>query len=665
MIDLKKIKSLDLFNLNLIADPRMSPAGDRVVFSVQTIDAEKNCYLSQLWLIELESNECRPLDSGRSSSRFPRWSPDGQNIAFLHKYNGIDQICLMNINSKEEFNLTQIPEGNIGSLSWSPSGEYISFTFCPTHPDFTKEAQYLRDQKNLSTPPRIIQNLRYRREGEGYSDTFSHLWRCRISDGLIEQLTEGEFDVWSPTWSPDSQWIAFLANQSPNMDEEPYLQDIWVSPAGGGALRKLETPPGYKSDLFWTGDGQDIVYVGTHTRDDPWSSRCDCLWVIPAAGGDTRCLTDTLDRPLENSIISDARASGARLAYTNNGRYFFLISDRGNCHLYTVVQGQDLSCLVGGNLDIAAVSSDAEGQSLVLLVSTPTQPAELFLTDGASGNIQQITRFNASWIQEIDLCSPEQVNFTGIDGAEIDGWLLRPSDLEPDEQHPLLLTVHGGPDMQYGNTFMLEFQLVVAQGYHVFYTNPRGSAGYGEDFANAIQGNWGGLDYSDLIAAADLAVSLPSVDPNRLAIAGGSYGGFMVAWTVSKTNRYCCAIAERGVYNRHSAAGTSDFSPLPDGYWPGNAWDRPERLWEQSPLRYAANIKTPLLLIQGEGDWRCPIEQAEQLFTALKRLDREVTFVRFPVEANHSLSRNGPPDLRLYRLDIMLSWLKHHFEKPA
>jgi dipeptidyl aminopeptidase/acylaminoacyl peptidase len=226
-----------------------------------------------------------------------------------------------------------------------------------------------------------------------------------------------------------------------------------------------------------------------------------------------------------------------------------------------------------------------------------------------------------------------------------------------------VLYIHGGPGAQYANTFFHEFQVLAAQGYVVFYTNPRGSLGREEAFATCIRGDWGNLDYQDLMAAVEYVKGLTYINSKRMAVVGGSYGGFMVTWMIGHTNQFCCAISERAVSNRHSAVGTTDFPPMPDGYWSGNIWDRPERLWSQSPLRFAGQITTPLLIIHSEGDLRCPIGQAEQLYSALKRLKQEVTFLRYPVETSHGLSRSGPPDLRIDRLQRIAKWLETYLKK--
>jgi dipeptidyl aminopeptidase/acylaminoacyl peptidase len=299
----------------------------------------------------------------------------------------------------------------------------------------------------------------------------------------------------------------------------------------------------------------------------------------------------------------------------------------------------------------------------VLAISKPTMPGELFVlrletaSTAVVTELRQLTRLNADWLDKVQLSEPEEVWFDSFDGTKIQGWLLKPPDFDPTKRYPLLLYIHGGPHAQYGNTFFHEFQLHAARGYIVVYTNPRGSMGYDETFAAIIRGNWGDVDFKDIMAAADFAASLPYVDESRMAVAGGSYGGYMTNWIVTHTDRFRCAITDRSVVDLVSMAGTSDFPFKPDGYWEGNFWDRPEKLWEQSPLRYVANVKTPLLIIHSEGDLRCPIGQAEELFAALKRLKKEVVFVRYPQETSHGLSRSGPPDLRLDRLNRICEWL--------
>jgi len=288
--------------------------------------------------------------------------------------------------------------------------------------------------------------------------------------------------------------------------------------------------------------------------------------------------------------------------------------------------------------------------------------ARLETESAATSVLEPLTQLNSSIFAEIKPSDPEEFWFTSFDDTQVQGWFLKPPDFDPKNIYPLILYIHGGPAAQYGNSFFHEFQVLAAAGYVVLYTNPRGSLGREEAFATAIQGNWGELDYKDLMAAVDYTEKLPYIDTERMAVVGGSYGGFMTNWTVGQTDRFKCAITERSVANRHSAVGTSDAAPMPEGYWTGNAWDNPEKIWQQSPLRLAANVTTPLLIIHSEGDWRCRVEQAEQLFSALTALKREVVFLRYPLETGHGFSRNGPPDLRIDRLERIVGWLDKYLK---
>jgi len=657
----------DLFNLKVVNDPQVSPDGGLVIFDVKTIDREKNRYRSHLYLAEVESGEVCQFTYGDVTDVQPRWSPDGKSIAFIRTTEKDTQVWIIPIKGGEARRLTNLPEGSIGAFVWSPLGNKLLFEYRPTHEDWTREAVETRLTAGLSDPPRLITRIRYRLEGEGFLVTHQHLWTCDLQSGEVSQRTGGDWDDRDPTWSPDGEWVAFISTRSDDPESKPYLEDIWRVHLTKGNREKIPTPPGYKWGLSWSPNGEEIAYIGSETQADPWGARNDRLWVVPANGGrasNARCLSAALDRIAENATLYDVRGSGNQnpVWSPDSQQIFFLASDQGSCHLYAIGHRSQSEAVFEGEMDIAGFSADALTERFAVLLSRPTQPTEISIFDaGSSARIlNPLSRINTVFLDGVDLSEPEEIRYASFDGMEIQGWLLKPPQFDPGRKYPLVLYIHGGPAAQYGHTFFHEFQVLAGRGYLVLYTNPRGSLGREESFATCIEGDWGDLDYKDLMAAVDHVADLNFVDAERMAVAGGSYGGFMVAWIVGNTPRFKCAIAERGVYNRHSAVGTSDFPPMPDGYWPGNAWDRPEQLWQQSPLRFAEHIQTPLMIIHSAGDLRCPISQAEQLFSALCRLKRTVQFVRYPQNTSHGLSRSGPPDLRIDRLERILAWLDEY-----
>ncbi|WP_448591538.1 S9 family peptidase [Thermoflexus hugenholtzii] len=660
----RPIQAEDLFRIFGVSDPRVSPDGQRVVFVVKRIDPEKNRYLSHLYLADLRTGEVRSFTAGEVSDRAPRWSPDGTRILFLRTRDQETQFWMIRADGGEAWPVTHLEEGTPGDPVWAPDGRRFAFTFRPTHPDWTRAARKRREEQRRSSPPRVITRLNYRTEGLGFLDIYQQIGVGDVETGAVRWITEGPFDHASPAWSPDGCWIAFIANRSDDPEGRPYEEDIWRVPPEGGEPQRLPSPPGYKQGLQWSPDGQWLAWIGIESREDPWMPYTPRLWALHVERGEVRCLTADLDRPVGNRILTDTReafASALHPRWSVDGRFLYIpVSEGGSCHLYRVpLAGGAPEPVTAGELDIFDFDG-GPGEQWVLAVSRPTAPGELFRgLPGRDGRLalQPLTALHREWLEEVALAAPEEITFSSLDGTVIQGWILRPPDFDPGQRYPLLLYIHGGPHAQYGHAFFHEFQFHAARGYVVFYTNPRGSTGYGEAFARAIQGDWGNLDAQDLLAAADFAARLPFVDAERMAVAGGSYGGYMVNWLIGRTDRFRCAITDRSVVNLHSFTGTSDYPFMPDGYWAGNAWERPERLWERSPLRHAADIRTPLLILHSEGDLRCPIGQAEELFAALRRLKREVVFVRYPPETGHGLSRTGPPDLRIDRLQRIAGWL--------
>ncbi len=656
----RRIRREDLARLRIPESPAVSPDGRYCAFVVRQMDLEKNRYLSHLYLVDLESGALRQLTFGEVKDAHPVWHPDGRTLAFVRAPadDGKAQIYVMRVDGGEARALTDFPEGGITDFRWSPDGRQLGVLFLPKHPDWTKEAMEKRKKEGRSNPPRVIRRVYYRLDGVGFLDSFMHLYLVDGETGRIRQRTRGNFHVQAFDWSPDGRQIAILANRDRLWEERFWAVDIWLLEPEGGKMQKLGTPPGRKMGLAWSPDGRYLAYVGTLDKEDPWSPRNARLWLWDLQQGEARDLCpEVFPAYVGNVTLSDTREAfhGAPPLHwdAKSKNIYTHLSEKGSCYLAVFRREGGYETPVTGSHDVYAVSH--AGERTVVALSTATQPGELYLV--RDGGYQRLTELHDDFQKEVVLSDPEEVWIRADDGVEIQAWILRPPDLRKGKKYPGLLYIHGGPHAQYGNTFFHEFQYLAAEGWVLLYGNPRGSMGREEEFARAIRGAWGGRDYADVLHLADYLASLPEVDEKRIAIAGGSYGGYMVNWAIGHTDRFACAITDRSVVNLHSFAGTTDFPFIPDGYWKGNAWDSPEHLWKQSPLRYAANIRTPLLIIHSEGDLRCPIGQAEELFAALKRLHREVVFVRYPLETSHGLSRTGPPDLRLDRLQRIRDWL--------
>jgi dipeptidyl aminopeptidase/acylaminoacyl peptidase len=665
------ITAEDLFRFRLVSDAQISPDGANVVYVSKRTDVEKNKYFSGLWLVSADGEGDRPFTQGDQSDHSPRWAPDGRSMAFVSDRGEKCQLWRIPFAGGEAAKLTDLEEGAIGEIHWSPDGTRIAFTYRTKPPWARKEAVDERKEKNRSTPPLHVRRLRYREEGSGYfGDERWHVFVLDAASGAVTQLTQGETDQSSLAWSPDGERIAFITNRSPDPDRMLQYDEIRIIPSGGGEEARVEAPDGPKGQLTWSPDGRTFAYYGHTDVRDVWSPADPHLWALPAEGGQARDLSGALDRPVGDFTIADVRSFGGGWTgpvwSPDSTALYFLVSDRGLCHVYrAAVDGGDLRNLTPGLIgEAASLSLDAAGQRAAAVIGEALNPGDVYAATVGGGRLafRRCTSSNEELLGELDLAEPEETA-AASDGGEVHGWILRPplgarASCSHPPNAPLILYIHGGPHTQYGWAFMHEFQLLAARGFAVLYTNPRGSRGYGQRHVEAIRGDWGGPDFRDLMAATDRVLTLPGIDTQRLGVTGGSYGGFMTNWIVGHTDRFRCAATQRSVVNLQSMAGTCDFNFGETEYFGGNAWDAPERLLAQSPLTYAARVRTPLLILHSEGDLRCPIEQAEQLFAALKDLEREVELVRYPREANHGLSRTGPPDLRLDRLQRITGWME-------
>ncbi|HLQ61534.1 MAG TPA: prolyl oligopeptidase family serine peptidase, partial [Candidatus Acidoferrales bacterium] len=547
----------------------------------------------------------------------------------------------------------------VSSARWSPDATRLAFlgTVVADADGVVEDPRPPRSDEEAHRPPvaRVASRLDYKHDLTGYADgRHQHLFVVAAEGGEPKQLTSGPWSVAAFDWAPDGGRLVVAADAEPDSDLRRELNLYLIGTDGS---RQRLASDMYLSSPSWSPKGDLIAFLAPTGREAGMLER---VWVVPAAGGDPRCLTESLDLAAGDGIITDMRAGhGVRIAWSAEGdRVYFTASGPGVTGLLSVDLAGQVRQEVGGQRKV--YDFDVRGGVIAFCASDPAQPGELFVQRG--GSETPLTRLNP-WLAERQLALPERMQFTGADGWAIEGWLLKPEGFDPSRKYPLVLQVHGGPHGQYGWAFFHEFQILTGKGFLVLCCNPRGSDGYGETFRRAVVGDWGGKDFQDLMAALDQVAALGYVDTARMGIAGGSYGGFMTNWVVGQTDRFAAAVSMRSIsnlvseYAQHDIViwGMLELGPPP--------WPNADELWKRSPIRYVQNVRTPLLLLHSEMDLRCAISQAEELFGALRLLGKTVELVRFPGES-HDLSRGGRPDRRVERLRRIEGWFER-FLAPA
>lgn len=668
----------DLYRIKFLNAPRISPDGRRVAFVVTTIDERTYAYRSAIWLVTTEGEETKRFISGQGNAHSPCWSPDGRWLAFVsdregeqagkddkekkRRGKGKPQIWLIPTDGGEAFQLTFMPHGASNPM-WSPDSTHLLFS---AHVGPLDEET---DEGKVLPKARVIDRLWYRLDGVGYIyERRQHLFLLPATGGVPLQLTDGDWDDSDAVWSPDGSHIAFVSSREDDRWRlpNPDLYTLSIEQEKAGALRCLTDGSIGCSSPAWSPDGKTLAFVAA-----PKLRSAGQLYLYTIAADAERSTAHCLTHGFEgtcmdwtNSDIGDEHLI-PRPAWSPDGETLYVLAaQRGATRLFAVpASGAETPppTLTPGNIHVRDFSVDASTNQLALLVADATRPQEIFIAStSAPETLHRLTDFNAALFAELDLSSPEYMPYQGADGWPMDGWILKPHDFDPAKQYPLVVEIHGGPHTQYGYGFFHEMQLLTAAGYVVFYTNPRGSCGYGYDFALAVRGAWGEKDSLDIMAGVDTLLQKGYIDELRIGVTGGSYGGFMTNWLIGHSDRFKAAVTDRSVVNLASDFGSSDFGwVIADDEVETTPWENLERYLHMSPIHYVQNMHTPLLIIHSEQDLRCNIEQAEQLFATLKYLGREVLFVRFEGQS-HGLSRSGHPKLRQERLQHILGWFEKY-----
>lgn len=666
----RRITADDLYAFRLVNEADISPDGEHVVYTVQRIDEGSEKKYANLWIVPAAGGEPYQFTVGDHVDSMPRWSPDGMQIAFLsNRVNEKQsQLFIISFEGGEARQLTEL-KGQFGSIVWSPDGEKVLCQFRKKDEEAIEREQDEAKEK-LGVVSRHVTRPFYKLDGEGYlPDERWHLWVVNVKSGQAKQITEGDvYDEKEPNWSPDGKEIVFLSNHAEQPDLEPELVDIFILPAEGGEARKIETPPGPKQMPVYSPDGDWIAYLGKESTGQWW--RNTCLWVVPADGrGKAKNLTEPFDLELSSSTINDL-PGGLPMSppvWSRDGtRLYFQTSEHGTGKIRSTSvhePEENPQVVLGGKGIAGSFSLDDEETRLAYLYADMMHPADVWVKDLKGEEPNQLTAVNEGLLAELDLGTVEEWWVASEDGTEVQGWVLKPPGFDASQTYPSILEIHGGPRTQYGYLFMHEFFTLAAQGYVVYFSNPRGSRGYGEEYAKAIWNDWGTVDYADLMAWADFMAEKDYIDPSRMGVTGGSYGGYMTVWIIGHTDRFKAAVTQRCVSNWISMYGSSDMNwAFQREFGDEPPWENFENYWRLSPIKYIGNADTPTLVIHSENDLRCPIEQGEQVFVSLKRLGVDTEMVRFPEEP-HGLSRGGRTDRRVKRLEHIQRWFDRYLKE--
>ncbi|MEM7118341.1 MAG: S9 family peptidase [Chloroflexota bacterium] len=659
------VQAEDLYRLQPVSSCEISPDGTAVVYSVQRVDPETEKKFSNLWLAPTGRGAAQQFTYGNQVDSQPKFSPNGRFIAFLSNRGNTNkpaQLYIIPVNGGEARPVSNI-KGSIGHFAWSPDGTQFVCAVCKTDAEVL-ERQADEKKKKLGVVGRHITRVHYKFDGKGFLPKERwHIWTVNAKTGKAKQLTDSPIhDEFTPRWSPDGQQIVFVSNRANDPDFAPGGDDIYLMSAKGSEMQKMATPFGNKNEPVFSPNGRYLAYYGRLGRGDWWQHTH--LWIVAIDGSEpARSLTGSHDFHVGNASGNDVGGcvTAPPIWSEDSQHLYFQRSQHGTTTVHRIdVASGEITAVIEDQAVVGAYSIAAG--KIAYWQTTITAMGEIWVRDLNKTRPRQLSRNNTSYFRRKQLGDIEEVWFKGSSNNDLQGWILKPPGFDPNKTYPSIMEMHGGPLSQYAFAFMHEFYYLAANGYVVYFCNPRGGRGYGEAHAKSIWNGHGTFDYEDVMAWADYVAELPYIDRDRRGITGGSYGGFLVNWIIGHTDQFKAAVSQRSIMNRLSSYGSSDVAWLREITFDDQPpWENLENYWGQSPLKHIGNAKTPTLVIHSEQDLRCPIEQGEQLFVALKRLGVDTEMVRFP-DSPHGLSRVGRTDRRIMRLQHILRWFDRYLK---
>jgi acylaminoacyl-peptidase len=650
-----RLQYLDVFEMEVTADPQISPDGERIVYVRQGFDIMTDARRTALWMVAGDGSDHRALTDGNSSVGSPRWSPDGNRLLYVSSEGGSSQIFVRWMDTGQVAELTNLTESP-GSLTWSPDGRWIAMSMLvpESQPGFARMPAR-PDGARWNDAPVVVDRLRYRADGRGYLPRgHRHLFVMPAEGGTPRQITSGPYDHGGTlSWTPDSRSIVFSANRG-DPDFDVRNSEVWSVDVESGALTQLTDRFGPDGAPAVSPDGSRIAYTGLDDRYQGY--QVTHLYVMSRDGSGSRQVTD-LDRDIGN------------VTWSRDGEgLYFQYDDEGITKVAYVTLDGDVTDIVDhvGGLGLGRPYSGgqhtvANDGTIAYTTNSPERPADVAVVR-LGGEPRQLTHINDDLLAHKSLGEVEEIWWaSSYDGRQVQGWIAYPPDFDPSREYPLMLEIHGGPFSNYGPRFSPEVQLYAAAGYVVLYANPRGSTSYGEEFGNLIHHAYPGYDYDDLMSGVDAVIEQGFIDEDNLMVTGGSGGGVLTAWIVGKTDRFRAAVSVKPVINWISFSLTSDGYPSYYQYWlPGPVWEEGnlEHYWQRSPLSLVGNVTTPTMLMTGEDDLRTPMAETEQYYQALKLRGIDTQMVRIQ-NSGHGIAGSAPSNL-IWKVASVLEWFERH-----
>ncbi len=643
------LELLDIFNMEYISDPQISPDGLKVVYVRNFKDVMTDKNLSNLWIINFDGSKNRPLTTGNQNDFAPRWSHQGDKIVYKsNKKDSKMKLYMMWMDTKEIVPLTNSPQ-TPGEVSWSYDDRFLAFNmFVPKEHASIIQMPAKPEGANWNTSPTFIDQMNYRGDGAGYLKSGNdQLFTLPISGGTPRQITSADFDHGAPVWSKDGRSLIFSANMHKDEELEPLNSEIFEIDLSTHAIKTLTSRYGPDRNPAVSPDGKKIAFVGFDDKHQGYQIT-DC-YVMNTDGTDLKNLSKDFDRDVQN------------IRWSKDGKgLYFQFDDQGKTKLAHLslsgkvsVKVENLGGLSLGRPYNEAQFSVSDKDQFAYTLGTPEHPADLAVTD--SKGTKRLTSLNEDIFSFKNIGEVEDIWWnSSFDQRKIQGWIVKPPNFDKNKKYPFILEIHGGPFASYGAVYSAEIQAFASAGYVVLYANPRGSTGYGEEFGNLIHHDYPNHDYDDLMSGVDAVIAKGYVDHENLFVTGGSGGGVLTAWIVGKTDRFKAAVVAKPVINWYSFVLYADGTPFFYKYWfPNKPWEDPSSYLKRSPLSYVGNIKTPTMLLTGEEDYRTPIAESEQLYAALKLENVETAMVRIP-GASHGIA-NRPSNL-VAKIAAILAW---------